>query len=450
MADYLSEALAQIQQQSLASNPYAQFGSVLSQQKNPYAVVDDPWGALAANAAQQLVAGVAGGYGQAQVGREMQQIAPLVPQLYSNPMAVSNPGLDDSVFGNLQIAAQNQRSARQKELEDLFLSESVKQNLNPQAPLFQIQAQREKMKYAQELAAMLGVDPSAVNAIPSQAPAGQMPAPDQVFKAPPVAAPTQQAVPQSPIVSNEIPVPNERAEMQKLMASGMPFEDASKQAASNVQKALDFNRQLKLEGVKEEAGLRKLKSEQDIAMQREQKEADKGFDTTIQAIQQMGLSLQDLPNYAGVSGGFEKFLDEQKAAYLPKGSEAQKKAAKGAVAAEMLGGTVPLAIGDLRKELFPGSTSNFEVGILLKPFPEGTKLSETNAALFNNIQKAANIRLVERQFRNWGRSQGWSDKQVQDAYEQSRAKMGGTFLDESGQFKPQFKALANHVGAGLI
>jgi len=441
--DFLNQALAQIAQQSLAQNPYAQFGSVLSQQKNPYITAEDPWSGVAASAAQGFLGGLSSGYGQAQVGQQMQQIAPLVPELFNNPMGVQNPGIDPDVFSNLQIAAQNQAAARAAKLNDLITAETIKQGLNPQAPLFDIQARREKMKLDQELRALYGAGGAPSEQASMMPMQGQVPAFEQVLKGPP-AAPTQReqgAMGQA--------VPSLESLKQKYLRQ-LPYDQALEAANKEYQDALTFNRQLAMEGVKEQVALNKMKAEQDVELQKQGKEADKGFDTTVQAIQQMGLALKDLPNYAGISGGFEKFVDEQKAAYLTKGSKKQKQAAKGASAFDMISGSVPLAIGDLRKELFPGSTSNFEVGILLKPFPEGTKLSETNAALFGNVQKAANVRIVERQFKNLGRSQGLSEKQIQNMYEQARAKMGGTFLDSNNELKPEFKVLATRVGASLI
>lgn len=463
MADYLGEALAKIQQQSLANNPYAQFGSVLSQAKNPYATADDPWGALAANAAQSLLGGIASGYGQGQVNREMGQIAPLVPQLYADPMAATNPGIDAGMFGSLQVAAQNDRASRQKELQDLFLSESVKQQLNPQAPLFQIQASREKMRYARELGALLGVDPNQIAAASGQTPSeqlpqGQLPAAEQVFKAP-ATVPTQQPQnqPQAPEAGlQEVAVPNQQAEFQRLMATGMDYDAAMEAANKNVADAIKFNRDLKMESLKQSGAEKELKTKAELEQNAAYDKAAMERSATLSSLDQnMSLlegAIEDLPDYGmPVTGDLASMFD-QFAARTPMLGKMSSKANKNLSASSTVSTAAPAIAGALLKEAKLNPVTEKELEFVLKAYPSTGKTKEQNRAIITGLKQGRDLLKFDTLFTQAYRKRGLTPAQINQKLEEERARMGGSFY-ENGYLKPEIveatAALSNILGGKL-
>jgi hypothetical protein len=426
MADYLSDALANIQQQSYAQNPFVQFGASLGNQgANAKAIYTnpDPWKQIALSGAMSLMGGLSTGYGQSQVNKDMAQVAPLVPQLYNDPYAVRNPGMKDSIFNSLITAAANEKQKRIADLMDLGLSETAKFGGNP---LAQVQAKGyetenilknmdllERLQYVQQQ--QQGIQPAAPG---QQVQQGAIPA-----------MPTPESVVGAPVTPEEVLSPKRTYQdyLKEAQVGGMGFEAAKKYAEQS------FATQTK-EGLKAPRAEKPAEAKKD------------DFDTTDQAITVMANAVKSLPNYAGETGGFEKWKDTQLAAYLPKDSKIQQNAAKGLSAARMIEGVAPIVIAPLRKEVLSGATSNFDVEFLLKTVPDKFEITEANVGLMNNIKNARDLRKAERNFSVIMKQKGLSDKQITDQWNAARLAAGGSFLSSDGSLNPTLNRL---IGGNL-
>jgi len=424
MADPILEALAQAQNQAIANNPYAQFGSVLSQAKNPYARADDPWGALAANAAQSLLAGMATGYGQGQVRQELNQIAPQLPALYADPMSVDVG--DNDILGGLQRAAVAKQQAEMQGLNLLGAEERVKFGANP---LQVVQAMREQSKLNAELQALYP------NQVPAQTqPQGQaLSVPEQVLKAP-VTIPTQQPQNQPEVpasTTQEIAVPNQQAEFRRLLSTGMPYEQAIEAAQKNVSDALKFNRDLKMEGVKQQGDLLKQQQAAKLEVEKAAKEAElkqtEAFNALDASISKMEGVVPNLPDYGNpITGGASRFSDEM-LARLPLGKFSEK-ASKNLAATSELDANLPKFAGEIIKAALPGPLTEKELAFVTRALPSDNKTPQQNQSILQTMKLARDIGKFENAFRQAGARKGLTPNQIAQKWEQERARLGGSFF----------------------
>jgi hypothetical protein len=96
--------LTGFQQTAQANNLFSQIApSILGTQFNTQTW--SPGTSAAVNFGKALLGGLANNYGKQQVADQVSTITPLLSQLYSNPMSVENPGVDETAFSALKNKA---------------------------------------------------------------------------------------------------------------------------------------------------------------------------------------------------------------------------------------------------------------------------------------------------------------------------------------------------------
>ena len=453
--DFLNQALAQIAQQSLAQNPYAQFGSVLSQQKNPYITAEDPWSGIAASAAQGFLGGLSSGYGQAQVKRQMQEITPLIPQLYADPMSVKVG--DSDILSHLQRQALAQQAANQHKLKQVGLEEFAKFKGNP---LLQMQENKAALDFAQQMSDVLGVPAeeayAALKGIKTnktnpatgaasqplaQAP-GQTPSADQVFKGPTV-VPTQavQAQAQAPAGrAMEMPVPDITALTEKFRQGGkVPYAKAAEAAQAEYKRIMDANKDLQIESVKQAGKVSEQKEaarlDQESKFNDMLKAKTEALNTLDRDIATLELAGPNLPDYGDpLLGGASKLWDElaSRRGYLGGFSEQSKK---NLAAASAVASVAPAVAGKLLKEAALNPVTENELGFVLTGFPGENKTKEQNQTIIKTLKIGRDMLKFENAFTRFYKNKGLSSVEINQKLERERAALGGSFL-KNGTLHP--------------
>ena len=437
MADYLADAIKAAQQQALAENPYAQFGSSFAQTKNPYAS-KDPWENIAAAAAQSFLGGTAMGYGKADVANDFSKLAPVIPDLYLNPDKAVNPGMDSDAFNRMLIAAKQQQGSNQSALSQLIQEEKIKNSLNPQLGKYQVDEEKGLLELLQ-----MQRDMQPVGAAGAAKAAG-----DNSTASLPPGSPTKAVDSVSPVDTTAKPSAL-KAALEKIKSERPDMTNKEFKEVSKAYTEAEIQREtnaLKTEGDLK-ADLSKKDKEQDIELKNQKIKDDADFDTSDQAIKAMGNALNDLPDYSGPFGSIADTYNRKVLAQMPKDSEDYINASRKVVAAETIGSLSPIIVAPIRKSVLSGATSDFDVQFLLRVLPNEFKLGDVNKAVFGNLKAAADIRRAEKLFRTRSEAAGLSQKEIVDSFNQVRNLMGGSFLSEEGTLKPQFNLLLTKLGS---
>ena len=435
--DFLDQALAKVTQQAAATNPYMQFGNLFAQQKNP-ATANDPWGSIAAGAVQNLVSGMATGYGQAQVQNDLSQIAPILPQLYQDPSTVQNPGIDPSIFNTLQIGGIKNQQEQQRELAKFFQQETIKSQLNPQAGLYGSQ------KRLADLDLIRGLNEFQLQQQAMREAQGGAVQPNTTAAAAPLAAPTQGVA--APSNGQQDAVPGLEQLRQKYLALGQPFQKANEAAIAEQGKVLDENRKrvTSASEIQNKAKADQEKSELEALTKRQQ-----AFDNINLAVSQMEGAMENLPDYGGTFGGMKSMFDENAARYLPEGSSLQKGAAEKQAAAAKMAAASPIVLGPIRQQLMPGSLTEKELQFLFKLVPDEFKLSSANQEILGGLRSIRDLSKLENLYISDAKGRGKSLIEAKTELDGIRSQLGGSLIDDRGSLKMETKKILERLGGNL-
>lgn len=434
MADYLAEAIKAAQQQAIASNPYANFGQMFGSAKMP-ANSGNPWNNLAGIAAQQAIAGLATGFGQADVNNQMQQIAPQIGQLYANPMAAKQGQVDDSVWGPLLNAAYQNEAARRAEQAQFMGQEKYKVDIAPDSP----GKRTENMIKTIELNNLLreqGLDLNGNPLVQKEAPV--------VAVAPAAAAsqivaenPTPVATPVAPVVTATTSNVGDFAKIKKQFLDS----DPTITPAQASEYANQYIKDKTAEALKiKESELRKGEKEADQKGQGAVKQAenfqtkladlDKTYNNLDMAVADLTSAVKDPVDYGGVTGGLQELYDWGVGArMLPEGSEAQLASQRRLNSAKKLSTTAPDVIGKMIKETLSGPTSDKDLAFFLQKMPTKYETPGEQKTALAQLQKARDYARFKSSFMNQRLQLGRSPAQIDSELEAFRSALGGSFVN---------------------
>lgn len=431
----LEDTLAALQQQGLAANPYAQFGSAMGQAKNVY-IGDDPYKALAANAAQSFIAGLAGGYGQGQVKQDLAKVPGLIPQLYANPTQVVNPGIDSGSFNALQIAAQADIQQQARDIYQAGLIEREKQQYNPAVPGMQADAALKQMDLLAQLEKRKAFEnartlqQSAPSVPTSQAASGGVvdPVTPQTVLNP--QAPTAKPAGQGQVGRS---LPEFLAQFRSAALPDMESQQKADAAAMEAYQA-EQNNLATQKANQDKITADKLATEQTKFNEelRNSSSAINTLDTTISKLQSI---IPNIPDYGAPFVGEYAKLKDEIVARTPLG-KFDDAAQKRLVAASTLDAITPKFAGEIIKAALPGPLTEKELAFVIKALPGENKTQQQNQAIVDYMTVARDLGKFENAFKQAGVKSKLTPPQINQLWEKERARLGGSFLLD-GKVNPE-------------
>ena len=423
--DILGEALKQAQAQALAQNPYSQGGAMFGQFKNPYAS-KNPWENIAAGAIQQGISGLASGFGQGQVAKDMGILSQVVPDLYQNPGQAVNPGVDPSVFNNLQVVGQARQQGALDNINQIAAIAEARERAKGQSPAGQLklsEAQLGIIKQVQELVDQNAMPQGSVERaiatftgqpMPVSTPVAQSQAEGSVGK-PVMGAPV---LPQA-ATEQVAPSKTMDALIKKYSGPGVPRGEAiklaSEEAKGDISVAVDNEKKQQDTLIKEREKLGAIL-----------KESNEKTGRLNDSLAKYEAAQADMPNFFGATGGLEESYTNLMAVF---GTGARGERANAQLNAKKAVETIGAEfMAQLRKDLMPGALTEKELEFLQKTVQSAYNTPGQNKIILENLKSMRDAQNTYNSFLASGARKGLTQREIESNWSQMRDQLGGSFL----------------------